>query len=112
CERDVERDHVRLGQRRVQVVAPPDRVDSHAEPRRGDPLDLSADPARPDDEQPLSLELHPQQEARAPAPEPALADDPVALVAPPRYGEDERERVLGDGLRQYIRRVAYIDTTS
>jgi hypothetical protein len=55
------------------------------------------------------VQFHPEQEARPPASEAALADYPIALDDPARDREDEGDGVLGDGSGKDVRCVAYTD---
>ena len=108
-ERHVKRHDVGPRERSAQVVAPTNRLDLHSEAVLGDPRDGVPDASSPHDQQRLAVQLDAEQEARPPAAEVTLADYAVALDDPARDREDEGDSVLGDGLGEDVRCVAYLD---
>src|SRR5215471_13353259 len=64
-------------------------MDREAKPL-GAARERHADPAHPDDPEPLAPDPVAQHEGRTPAGPPTAADQPLAFGEPARYGEDQR----------------------
>ena len=97
-------DDVRLGEERVEVVVTAGEGRAGAE-RLGQRRRLAADPAGPDDEQPLPVEARAEHELERELPFLPPAHEAVALGDPPQQREHQADRELGRRPREHVRRV-------
>ena len=101
----MQRHDVGRRERREQVVVASD--EGRTRPvRLGESGDPAPDPARPDDEHLLALEALADHVVRPPLPVVAAPERAVPLAHAAKEREDERDRVLGGGVRENAWRVA------
>ena len=116
-QRHVQADDVGCGEQAIErhrlgrgPVHRPPAADGHAHPEGRRPIgDRAADPARTDHPQLLAAQARAQHEIERPPLPRAPANDALALTQPPRDGQDQGPRVVGDRVGQHVRRVGAHD---
>ena len=103
-QRRVDRDDVGLRQQRIEVGVAAGEDGARTE-RLDEPRRLATDPPGPDDQYRLAREALAEHELERELPRVAPADEAVALGHPPQQRQHQRQRDLGGGSGQHVRRV-------